>query len=84
MLCDLWLSKRSVSCGSSQRTHSKKFPWDGLVRRSRESFVGVLKRFVRAQGLRRGSRESFVGVLERLPVYICRQVVFGSLLYGQG
>ena len=39
--CDLWLSKRNVSCGSSQRTHSKKFPWDGLVRRSRESFVGV-------------------------------------------
>ena len=66
ILCDLWFSKRNVSCGSAQRTHSKKFPWDGLVRRSRESFVGVLERFVRAQSLRRGSRESIVGALERL------------------
>ena len=65
ILCDSWLSKRNVSCGSTQRTHSKKIPWDGLVRRSRESFVSVLERFVRTQGLRIGSRESFVGVLER-------------------
>ena len=43
----------------------KRSPWDGLVRRSRESFVGV-RTFVKAQGLRKGSRESFTGMLERL------------------